>query len=174
VITAAGGYHHVLADDDRLLVEGYYPEARPLRAAEARELRAAWAFGARYVHLLSDPAARPADVGRISLVDADGRPIPVSATPEAGAVWVRATTTPTGRVVQLVDLTAQQSDRWDDVRQPSPDRSGWVLRWDGGPERLVAATPWHGRGAAAAVQRSASGARALPSFRRWLLIAACG
>ena len=34
VIAAAGAYHHVLAAGDRLLVEGYYPEARRLRADE--------------------------------------------------------------------------------------------------------------------------------------------
>ncbi|MGH2476164.1 MAG: glycoside hydrolase family 66 protein, partial [Candidatus Limnocylindrales bacterium] len=55
IIAAAGAYHHVLAERDRLLVEGYYPEARPLRSSERRELRAAWVFTARYMHLLSDP-----------------------------------------------------------------------------------------------------------------------
>jgi dextranase len=176
VIAAAGAYHHVLAEQDRLLVEGYYPEARRLRAGERDELRAAWVFGARYVHLLSDPALERDDqaAAGMELVDAAGRPVPFSLEPRAGAVWVRGTRLPDGtRVLQLLDLLDQREDRWDDIRQPSPSRSGWRLR-SRDPERAapLAMSPWTAAGAA---RRLSIGARddawRLPRFRRWMVLA---
>ena len=170
VIAVAGGYHHVLAEGDRVLVEGYYPEARKLARAEGAELLAAWAFSARYVHLLSDPAAVPNGIGGLELRDDSGRPVPVSDIPAAGSVWVRATATPSGRVFQLIDLTGQSSDRWDDVRQPSPLRRGWAISLPGAVAP-VAASPWHRRGAAMPVPaRGTDGEWRLPAFRRWVLV----
>ena len=171
IIATAGAYHHVLAEGDRLLVEGYYPEARRLRRSDVRELRAAWIFTTRYVHLLSDPDLEPVAAIGIQLLDGDGAPIPTSPTPSAGSVWIRAATTPTGsRVVQLVDLLAQADDRWDAVRQASPDRGGWRLRWPE-PAAPVAMSPWGSHGEAAALARHPSGDWSLPAFRRWLVVA---
>lgn len=165
IIAAAGAYHHVLAEHNRLLVEGYYPEARPLRATERRELQAAWAFTARYVHLLSDPTLVPASLDGLKLRDAAGRPLPVSPTPEAGYVWARVTVGPDGtRIIQLVDLLDQSADRWDDIRQPSLRRTGWRL--GGLPVTAITMSPWTAGGAARLVVDGR-----LPTFRRWIVIA---
>ena len=171
VIAAAGGHHHVIAEGGRLLVEGYYPEARRLARREAAELRAAWTFAARYVHLLSDPARRPATAVGIEVRDEHGQPVSVNAAPIAGRVWLRTSTTPAGRVLQLVDLTVQAGDRWDDLRQPSPMRRGWTI-WLPGWLEPVAASPWSRRGAAAPMAGSGQGPKwRLPPFRRWLTVA---
>lgn len=170
VIAAAGAYHHVLAERDRLLVEGYYPEARALRRAERAELQAAWVFTARYVHLLSDPALEPVDLDGLILRDAQGAAIPISSTPTAGAVWVQGHATPDGTtVIQLVDLLDQVDDRWDAVRQPSPTRRGWTLaaHVNGVGRTGVVLSPWTARGAAR-VRRGDD----LPAFRRWLVVVA--
>ncbi|MEO6207111.1 MAG: glycoside hydrolase family 66 protein [Candidatus Limnocylindrales bacterium] len=171
LIAAAGAYHHVLAEGDRLLVEGYYPEARPLRRKERDLLRSAWSFTARYVHLLSDPGLVKAalDPQELTLLDAAGDRIPLSVTPVAGAVWVRASVAPDGsRVVHLVDLMEQTDDRWDAVRQPSPRRTGWRLTTAAGTG-CIAMSPWTDGGAARDVV-----AGRLPSFRRWLVVADTG
>jgi dextranase len=170
VITSAGAYHHTLAEDDRLLVDGYYPAAIRLRRTEARELQAAWRFGARYLHLLS--ATIPdLDLGRsIALSDRAGRPVATSAQPVAGAVWVRATRTPGGRpVLLLVDLRAQTDDRWDAGRQPSPVVTGWHLSTD--IHEPLAASPWTDAGDPARLRAESPGTWRLPRFRRWLMIA---
>lgn len=172
IIAAAGGYHHVLAERDRLLVEGYYPEARSLRRGEARELRAGWAFTARYVHLLSDPGLRPIALDGVQLRDVDGRPIPIDSSPRAGSVWVRVSTLPDDTIVlQLIDLLGQTDDRWDAIRQPSTIRAGWRLRWPLATAP-VAMSPWASGGEAVAAVADVSGEWSLPTFRRWLVVAA--
>jgi len=174
VIASAGGYHHVLADRNRVIVEGYYPEARPLRPRETRELQRCWAFTARYVHLLSDPSLRPASLDGVRLYDAEGRAIPIKPSPEAGSVWVRSSVLPDGALLlQLVDLLAQTGDRWDAVREVSPSRIGWRLRWPGvGAPRAM--SPWTRSGEATTAAASGPGDWLLPGFRRWLMVAGTG
>lgn len=176
VISVAGGYHQVLAEHDRLLVEGYYPEAVKLTTREFTEMRAAWQFGARYVHLLSDPALKPEPVDGLELRDGRGQPVPVSETPEAGRVWVRiASLSAGGRVTQLVDLRRQHDDHWDAEREAPEPASGWSIRWrDAGPAP-VAMSPWTGDGSSSRLPAAddgpgSSGWWRLPRFRRWLTI----
>ena len=171
VIAAAGGYHHVIAERNRLLVEGYYPEARPLRPAEARELRSSWVFTARYLHLLSDPRLRPASLDQVELFDAEGRSIPIQSSPQAGSVWARAMALPNGTgVLQLVDLLDQADDRWDALREASPPRVGWRLRWPGAAAP-IAMSPWTADGDPSSTVVSEAGHWSLPVFRRWQLLA---
>ena len=170
VISAAGAYHHVLAERDRVLVEGYYPEARGLRRLEAAELRAAWTFGARHVHILTDPAAGPASLDGVEVRDDRDEIVPLSAEPVAGRVWARATQRPDGsRVLQLVDLRAQPDDHWDALRAPATKLVGWRLRWPDASD-LVAMSPWTDHGQAHRLAIRAGGLAKLPSFRRWLVI----
>lgn len=190
VIAASGAFHHTLADDGRLIVEGYYPAAVTLHARESEELRSAWRFCARYLHLLSGPDLReiPADPGGevsgrplgIELTDPDGSVVPLSAEPRAGHVWVRRSLTPGGdQVVHLVDLLAQSDDRWTEPREPSPRRRLWRLRWPGA-RAPWAASPWTSDGDAWPLRPSSSPTRgsdggradcwALPPFRRWLML----
>ncbi len=174
VIAAGGGYHQILAEDGRALVEGYYPAALALSQSSARELRSAWRFGARYLHLLSEPQLSPAPCDGIELRDAQGRPIPVSPQPDAGHVWLRAARTPKGlRVLSLVDLRDQRDDRWDAVRQRPATVTGWRIRLPGFRPPLVAMSPWtaHGEPAQLRAGRATSEGLAwtLPRFRRWLL-----
>jgi dextranase len=173
VIGAAGAYHHTLAEGDRVLVEGYYPAAIRMRAAEAGALRAAWRFGARYLHLLTD-VVRDDDLARsVRLRDRRGREVPLSSEPAAGAVWVRATRTRDGRpVLQLVDLRGQDDDRWDAGKAPSPVVSGWRLTC-AGLTRPVAASPWVAEGEPALL-RGAGDTWTLPRARRWLLVTDSG
>jgi len=169
VITAAGAYHHTLAEDDRLLVEGYYPAAVRLRRDEARALRAAWRFGARYLHLLTDTSPDEELAGSVSLRDAEGAPIRLSSTPAMGTVWVRATRTSDGRpVVNLLDLRTQPDDRWDTGKTVSPEVTGWRLGAD--LREPVAASPWTMASDAAALRMEAADGWRLPRFRRWLMV----
>ncbi|MEO7663843.1 MAG: glycoside hydrolase family 66 protein [Candidatus Limnocylindrales bacterium] len=188
VISAAGASHHMLADGERILVEGYYPAAVRLRADEAAEIRVAWVFGARYLHLLSDPMARARAGRTMEIFDRQGVPVPVTATPEAGAVWMRVTSTTSGEVVSLVDLRAQLEDRWDAEREAVEQNTGWVIRWPGA-RSPVAMSPWTRSGSPRELRRAPRGEGAalpsepspavvpveepawrLPSFRRWLVI----
>jgi len=170
---AAGAFHHTLAEHDRLLVEGYYPEAVRLRAAEARALRAAYVFGARYLHLLSDPGRHPVAPQGLQVRDGDGGLVPLSPEPIAGAVWVRAADTEAGRVVSLVDLRAQIDDRWTAPRQPVQPAHGWTVHWPGAVAP-VAMSPWTRGGEAVTLRvgRAESSGRSwrLPAFRRWLVL----
>lgn len=170
VIAAAGAFHHVLADGGRVLVEGYYPEARPLRILEARELRAAWRFSARHVQYLADPSARKKPIAGLAVTDRAGVAVPLSEEPIAGSVWVRAVRLSDGtRVVQLLDLRNQPSDRWDALRAPSPRVAGWLVRWPGAA-RLVATSPWTDAGRPHPMQTRPDGTARLPAFRRWIMI----
>jgi hypothetical protein len=175
LIAAAGAYHHVIAEGNRLLVEGYYPAARRLRRREADVLRAAWRFHARYLHLVSDPALVPGPPD-IRLADRGGRVLPTSPLPAAGTVWLRSVRTPSGgRVLHLVDLRFQSDDRWDAPHEPSPTVAGWTLTWPGS-RRPIAASPWSRGGDAVALSQDrpsgqAADAWRLPAFRRWLLVA---
>jgi dextranase len=175
LIAAAGAYHHVIADGNRLLVEGYYPAARPLRRHEADQLRAAWRFTARYLHLLSDPAL-VRSTEDVLLADDAGRMLATSSLPEAGAVWVRSVLTPSGgRVLHLVDLRFQSDDRWDAPHEAPRPAAGWTLTCPASV-RPVAASPWSRGGDAVAMSPArgagtSAGAWRLPPFRRWLLVA---
>jgi len=170
VVYSAGAFHHGIAERDRVLVEGYYPAAVGLRPREAREMRAAWTFSARYLHLLSDPATRPLTIDGLSLLDAEGQVVPVSSSPVAGAVWARASMSAAGRTLSLVDLRDQADDRWTAPHSPSGTRRGWSLSWPGAHD-AVAMSPWT-RGGAPVPLRATTGGASLPAFRRWLLVLA--
>jgi dextranase len=175
VIVAAGAYHQILADRDRGLVEGYYPAALALGGRATRELQAAWRFGARYLHYLSDPDLASASAQGIELRDGQGRVLPVSEIPEAGHVWLRVSATRTGaRTISLIDLREQHDDRWDAVRQAPGTAAGWSLRLPNSRAPLVAMSPWTVDGEPARLRADpAAEARPtwrLPRFRRWLLV----
>ena len=170
VISAAGGYHHTLAEDDRLLVEGYYPAAVRLRRTEARALQAAWRFGARYLHLVTNTVPDAELARSVALTDRSGAFLATSVEPAPGAVWVRGTRTSDGRpVLHLIDLRSQTDDRWDTGKDPSPSESGWHLAGRG-LEGPVAASPWTARGEPLRPAPTASGGWRLPRFRRWLML----
>ena len=169
VILAAGAYHHTLAEADRLITEGYYPAALPMRAAERAELQAAWRFSARHLHLLSGPGAVPSGDPELELRDTAGHVIPTSITPEAGKVWIRIREVSGQRVINLVDLRAQSDDRWDTGRDASPRNTGWRLVGLLGAAP-VAASPWTAAGDARRLRPVVSGGWRLPSFRRWLMV----
>jgi dextranase len=171
VIGAAGAFHHTLAEHDRLLVEGYYPEAVRLRRAEVRELRPPFLFMARYLHLISDERRRVVRRDDLEVRDAEGDLVPLSIEPVAGAVWIRSTETPAGPVISLVDLRSQADDRWTVPRQAVESARGWTVTWPGFAAP-VAMSPW-ARGGAAVVLRAATSRDAtwrLPTFRRWLVL----
>jgi dextranase len=173
VIHAAGAYHHTLAESDRLLVEGYYPAAVVMEPSEVEEMRALWRFGARYVHLLSDPGATveappPGTVVREGSTD----PLPWSAEPEPGMLWLRQVRTADGtRVLHLIDLRDQPDGRWDAPKRVASTTTGMCLGWDEVGSRPVAISPWSAAGDAALLEPTEDGYR-LPDFRRWVTIVA--
>ena len=170
VITAAGAFHHTLAEAGRLLVEGYYPAAVVMRRGEATALRTAWRFGARALHLVSAADARPLAVDDLELRTSDGALAPMSHVPSAGKVWVRATSTDAGPVVQLIDLRGQTDDRWTEPRDVGPASDGWTLRWPAA-SAPIAGSPWTARGEFAALRLGRErGTWRLPAFRRWLVV----
>jgi dextranase len=171
VVTAAGAYHHTLAEGGRLLTEGYYPAAVAMTRSETDELRAMARFSARYLHLLSGPDQVRLPTRPVELVDADGRPVPTSDEPVAGAVWLRATDLlGVAEVLHLIDLRGQEDDHWTTPSQPAGVSRGLHLRWPGA-EALLAASPWSGGANLRAVIRARDGAWRLPAFRRWLMVA---
>ncbi len=169
VITAAGGYHHTLADGDRLLVEGYYPAAVPMQPGEIDTLRALWQFSARYVHLLSAPQLALLDPDGLTLTDAHGQEVDWSLEPCADSIWVRASRLGDGRrVLNLVDLREQPDDYWDAPKSVAHAAVGLSIEWPGfrGPQ---AATPWPGDGDAERLE-AAGPSWLVPDFERWLLM----
>lgn len=177
IIAAAGAYHHTIAEGDRILVEGYYPAAIPMRVPEQEALRALWTFTARYLHLLSDPGRMPTDLAGLRLQERGGQPVLTTSRPVAGAVWTTASVLTDGRrVLQLLDLRGQADDHWDEPKAPARSASGLVLDWPG-LRHPVAASPWSRRGDATALRSPASSGGVgwrLPSFRRWLLVTEAG
>ena len=170
VVLASGAYHHVLAERDRVLVGGYYPDAMPLAGPAADSLRMAWQFSARYVHLLSDSRSTPCPIDGVS-IEANGRALPLSSVPRAGAVWVRPIRTRQGAlVVQLVDLLDQKSDEWDAPRQRAVRRDDWRFSWSGTDLRWFSASPWSNGGAAQPM--SSAPLLRVPAFERWAMLIA--
>jgi hypothetical protein len=72
-------------------------------------------------------------------------------------------------VLQLIDLLGQTDDRWDAVRQASPDRVGWRLRWPRAAAP-IAMSPWTSAGETVAGVADVSGEWMLPTFRRWIVL----
>ncbi|HUG48763.1 MAG TPA: glycoside hydrolase family 66 protein [Candidatus Limnocylindria bacterium] len=168
VVLAAGAYHHVLAERDRLLVGGYYPEAVSLTDSAAEAMRLAWQFSARYVHLLSDTGNERIAINGLT-VEADGRALPLSSEPRARAIWARAVRASDGKViVQLVDLLEQPSDEWDAFRQPAVRRDDWRFSWHGLERRWFFASPWSNGGTAQ--QLSPAAVPLIPAFERWAML----
>ncbi len=169
VIAAAGAYHHTLAEDGRLLVEGYYPAAVAMTPAEAGELRALWRFGARYVHLLSAPERTAFGPEGLVIRDAADRDVPWSTEAEAGSIWVRATARPDGpRVLHLVDLRDQPDTDWTSPKRVASPVEGMRLQW-AGVDPLVAMSPWTEHGDATPLPDGVTD-RELPPFQRWLVV----
>jgi dextranase len=170
VIAAAGGYHHTLAAGDRLLVEGYYPSAVAMEPHEVDEMRAAWCFGARYVHLLSDPGLVSESPAGLVIRDAGRAVVPCSTEPREGALWLRASRAADGTwVMHLVDLRAQVDSTWNTPKQKTPIASGLVLEWRGAARSLVCMSPWSASGDALPLV-STGEVFELPEFRRWLMV----
>lgn len=168
IVFAAGAFHHVLAEPDRLLVGGYYPDAVPISADAGEAMRLCWQFSARYVHLLSDIGNEAVPLDGMA-IEADDRKLPLSSQPRAGTVWVRAVRTPDGRVaVQLVDLLDQGSDEWDAPRQPAVRRVNWRISWNGLNRQWHFASPWPNGGLAQRLRSNAP--LRIPAFERWAML----
>ncbi|HUR16825.1 MAG TPA: glycoside hydrolase family 66 protein [Candidatus Limnocylindrales bacterium] len=169
VVLATGAYHHVLAEHDRVLVGGYYPDAVSLPSRAAESMRLAWQFSARYVHLLSDTRNVPVPIDQL-VIEMDGRVLPVSSEPQAGAVWVRGTRTGDNEIaIQLVDLLGQVSDEWDAPRKAAVRRENWRVSWRDGSQRpSLFASPWSYGGAMQ--QLSPGRVIPIPAFERWAML----
>lgn len=165
VVIAAGAHHHAVAERDRVLVGGYYPDAVSLPRDAAEAMRLAWQFSARYVHLLSAPGDERLPIEGFAL-EADGRALPLSSEPRAGKVWLRPVTHDDGGIaVHLLDLLDQTSDAWDIPQRPAVTRRNWRLYVPGPTRQWLFASPWANGGLA----RGLGSAPVLhvPAFKRW-------
>ncbi len=173
VVIASGAYWHGIADGDRLLVDGYYPLAKPLRHREAAELQGVWRFSARYHHLLHAPSLEPVAPPGISLVGPGGERISTSDRPQAGAMWLRAVRSPGATILHLVDLRAQATDDWDAAKTPSPVVGDLSITLGGAPGGVLFCSPWSGGGLVERLQKpkvDRGQSFRVPPFRRWAML----
>ena len=165
VVIAAGAYHHAVAEHDRVIVGGYYPDAVSLPRGAAEAMRLAWQFSARYVHLLSAPGNERLPREGFAL-EADGRALPHSSEPSAGTVWLRPVKQDDGRIaVHLVDLLDQSSDAWDAPQRPAVVRRNWRLSVPGPARRWLFASPGANGGLAQGL--GSPPVLRVPAFKRW-------
>lgn len=126
VITSAGGSHLLLGEEAGLLTEAYYVDHATLRPAFLEKMRRYYDFLVRYSELFFDSALVDVTTSHLGVefpdYSVDG--VPVSATGEAGRVWVTVHESAERRVISLVNLIGLEDDRWNTGHAPAPPQSG--------------------------------------------------
>ena len=149
---------------------------RPARStpANATELRAAWVFTARYLHLLSDPAlhSEPLDAASVRVSDADGAAIPTNRRPVRRERVGARDATARWHLCSPARRPPRAGRRSLGRRAPAQfPTNRMALRWDGGgsmpPCRDVAVD---GAGDARRLVAAAAVEWRVPPFRRWLVV----
>jgi dextranase len=131
-------------EEGAVLSDPYYVRHVTLSAAARDEARRYFDFAVRYGDLLFDPDAVDVTGSHTGGENAEVKvaaPVPVSAAPEAGAVWCRVVRAGGGLIVHLIDLSAQADDLWATPKQPPAPLVGVrvsVLRRDAA---FLAASP---------------------------------
>lgn len=142
-----GGCHLLLGEEGAVLLDPYFVKHWILEAEGVELFRRWYDFAVRYGDLLYDPAA--VDVTRSFVGGVDGdvlveAPVPVSTDAEPGVLWVRLVETAAGRVLHLIDLSAQDELAWDAPKRPGRRLEGVrlaVLRTGRAAPTFAAADP---------------------------------
>lgn len=120
-VLAHGGHYLLCGERRGVLVHPYYPNYATVDDATMAILRqfldAAVALG----DILYDPEMQIVTASMFAGVNGDIRidaPVPISAFPRAGSLWIVVTESPQWTVVHLIDLTAQTDLDWNVAKQP--------------------------------------------------------
>lgn len=131
VIGAAGGFHLLLGEGDRVLRDPYYPNHGRLEAAFVPRLRRYYDHTAAFHrHLFGEDLQEVSGSfttginGEIALEGA-----PASVRPQAGTVWLTIRQVGRRFVINLVNLVAVGDDRWNVHKEMPTALDGLVLRF---------------------------------------------
>jgi dextranase len=142
-----GGTVLLHGEEDAVLTEAYYVSHKRLSAEAQDAARRYFDFAVRYGDLLYD--AHAVDLTQTHLggdneevrIEAS---VQVSTDPEPGALWGRVIKTSRGLLISLIDLSAQDDDRWDAPKRPSrplQDVRISILRRDESAPAFLTASP---------------------------------
>ena len=173
-----GGGALLHGEEDAALTEAYYVHHKRLDEASLAVTRRSYDFAVRYGDLLFDPSS--VDVTRTVLggVNQEVRveaPVSVATDAAPGALWARAIRTEHGLLLSLIDLSAQDDDRWDAGKRSPQLLAGVrvaVERVRRGPAEILCADPDEHPG----LTRLPSALEGrhdvveLPPFRSWALV----
>jgi len=120
-----GGATLLHGEERGALTEAYYVRHKELGPASEDAARRYYDFAVRYGDLLFDRDA--VEVTRTHLGGVNEEitieaPVPAATDCAPGVLWARAVRTSRGLLVSLIDLSAQEDDRWD-----APKRGGTEL-----------------------------------------------
>ena len=103
------------------LTEAYYVRHKQLSDESKEAARRYYDFVVRYGDLLFDRTAVDVTTSHLGGVNEEIRieaPAPLSVDATAGAIWARVLRLPEGLLVNLIDLSGQDDDRWDAPKKP--------------------------------------------------------
>ncbi|MGA7732220.1 MAG: glycoside hydrolase family 66 protein [Chloroflexia bacterium] len=120
VISASGGFHLLLGEQDGVLCDPYYPKYATMRPSFAARMRAYYDFLVRYEELFIAPDIEDWEVA-LGGEDGDERSRGISSRPgvllsreaRAETMWVITRSKPGYRVVHLINLTGQHDVLWN-------------------------------------------------------------
>jgi dextranase len=129
VIASAGGFHLLLGEGDAVLRDPYYPNHGRMTPEFARRMRLYYDHTAALHHYLYDPSLEVADdtlAGGINTeITLEGWA--ASSVPRAGAVWLTVRRRGPQLVVNLVNITGGNDDRWNAPKEAPPALEGLAL-----------------------------------------------
>jgi dextranase len=172
-VASSGGFHLLHGEEGAVLTDPYYPNHHRLGAQALRALQPWQDFVVRYGDLLCDEQAvevTRAVTGGINEELRVEAPVPVSTEPVAGSLWVRVVDTTEGRVVHLIDLSAQTTAGWDEPKAPLRPLANVSLRVTAASRAAVAQPHAPGLRALRAEGSGRYEALALPAIRGWALV----
>lgn len=126
VIAAAGGHHLVLGEGTAVLREPYYPDHGQLSPEGVKLVRRYSDHTAAHTHYLHaldlHPVERTFTTGINTAFTLQGAP--VTAVPQAGAVWLSIAQRSGQFVLNLVNLTGITDDSWNVPQPEAPSLRG--------------------------------------------------
>lgn len=154
-----------------VLTDPYFVRHGELDPAGFETTRRYYDFAVRYGDLLFNRLAVDVSgthVGGINEEVVVEAPVPVSVTPQSGALWVRALELPDGLLLSLIDLSSHADADWASPKQPGPALAGVRVRVEPrgrGPTRLLFADP-----VAQPALLELDEPEELPAFATWAIV----